>query len=79
MTLGRDVRTINSTADGDSDEWKKRQRYAQRCKEKSWKRRKHEHLAALRERHNLSHKDRTRKVKIGDIVMIKDESKNRGH
>ena len=26
MIVGRDVRTINSTADGDSDEWTKRQR-----------------------------------------------------
>ena len=79
MILERDVRTINSTADGDSDEWRKRQRHVQRCKENAWKRWKHEYLAALRERHNLSHKDRTKKVKIGDIVMIKDESKNRSH
>ena len=79
MILKRDVRTINSTADGDSDEWRKRQRHVQRCKENAWKRWKHEYLAALRERHNLSHKDRTKKVKIGDIVMIKDESKNRSH
>ena len=79
IILGRDVRTINSTADGDSDEWTKRQRYVQRCKENALKKWKHEYVAALRERHNLSHKDRTRKVKIGDIVMIKGESKNRGH
>ena len=26
MLVGRDVRTINSTADSDSDEWTKRQR-----------------------------------------------------
>ena len=26
MIVGRDVRTINSIADGDSDEWTKRQR-----------------------------------------------------
>ena len=79
MILGRDVRTINSTADGDSKESSKKQRYVQRCKENTWKRWKHEYLAAFRERHNLSHKSRTKKVKIGDIVMIKGESKNRGH
>ena len=33
MIHGRDVRTTNSTADSDSDEWTKRQRYVQRCKE----------------------------------------------
>ena len=78
MILGRDMKTINSNADGDSDEWTKRQRYI-RCKENAWKRWKHEYLVTLQERHNLSHKDRKRKVKISDIVMIKDEWKNRGH
>ena len=47
MIFGRDVKTINSTAEGDSDEWKKRKRYVQRCKENAWKRWKHECLAAL--------------------------------
>ena len=46
MIFGRDVKTINSTAEGDSDEWTKRKRYVQRCKENAWKRWKHECLAA---------------------------------
>ena len=79
MILEKNVRAVNSTTDNDSDEWKKRQRYVQRCKENAWKRWKHEYSVALQERHNLSHKDRTRKVNIDDIVMIKGGSKNRGH
>ena len=79
MILGKDVRTINSTADSDSHELTKRQRYVLRCKENERKRWKYEYLVALRDTHNLSHKDRKRKVKIADIVMIKGESKNRGH
>ena len=47
MIFGRDVKTINSTAEGDSDEWTKRKRYVQRCKENAWKKWKHECLAAL--------------------------------
>ena len=47
MILGRDVRPINSTADGDLDEWTKRQRYVQRCKENAWKTREQEYLEAL--------------------------------
>ena len=78
-TVKWDVRTINSTADDDSDEWTKRPRYVQRCKENPWKRWKHEYLVALRERHNLSRKDRTRKVNIRYIVMINGGSNNRGH
>ena len=31
------------------------------------------------EKDNLSHKDRTKEVNIGDIVIIKAESKNRSH
>ena len=54
MILGRDVRTINSTADGDSEEWTKRQ--DGNMNTKRWE---HEYLVALRERHNLSHNGRT--------------------
>ena len=50
MILEKNVRAVNSTTDNDSDEWKKRQRYVQRCKENTWKRWKHEYLVALRER-----------------------------
>ena len=50
IILGRDVSTINSNAGDDADEWTKRQRYLQRCKDNAWKRWKHEYLAALRER-----------------------------
>ena len=38
MILGGDVSMINFIAGKDSDEWIKRQKYAQRCKEKAWKR-----------------------------------------
>ena len=56
MILGRDGKTINSAADGDSDEWTKRQRYVQRCEGNSQKRWKHKFLVALRERPSLNHK-----------------------
>ena len=38
MILGGDVSMINFIADKDSDEWIKRQKDAQQCKEKAWKR-----------------------------------------
>ena len=47
MILGRNVSTINSNTGDDSDEWAKRQRYIQWCKENTWKRWKHEYLVAL--------------------------------
>ena len=44
-----------------------------------WKRWKHEYLVVLREKRNLKNKDKTIKINVGDVVMIKWEEKNRGH
>ena len=43
-----------------------------------WRRFHREYLVALRERHNLNHKDKYADIQIGDVVVIKGESKNRG-
>ena len=67
---------INSTADDDSDDWAKRERYVQWCKKTRGKDGNIKYLIVLRVKHNLSHKDRTRKANIGDIVMIKFNSTN---
>ena len=58
---------------------KKLHKYIKRWKEASWKRWKHEYLVALREKHNLKHKDKTFKINVADIVMIKGEEKDQGH
>ena len=54
-------------------------RVYKRCKEALWKKWKHEYLVALREKHNLKNKDKTFKINVGDVVLIKGEEKNRGH
>ena len=79
MILGRDIKLPNDSPKEEkvSDNWKKRQRYKHKCKEETWKRWLHEHLAALRERHNLSHKEKSVKISINDLVMIKGDEKNR--
>ena len=48
-------------------------------KQAAWKRFQHEYLVALRERHNLNHKGKDTNIQIGDVVIIKVESKNRGN
>ena len=78
MIPGRDLRTKISTADEDSNAWTRKQRCLQLCKENAWKRWKlntQQHF----DKGNLSHKDKTRKINIGYIVMSKVELKNRGH
>ena len=58
VILGRDIKVPGDSPKEKEaiDNWKKRQRYVHKCKEAAWKRWVHEYLAALRERHNLSHK-----------------------
>ena len=80
MILGRDIKLPDDSPEEKevSDNWKKRQRYVHKCKETAWKRWVHECLAALRERHNLSHKEKPVKININDVVMINGDKKNRG-
>jgi hypothetical protein len=49
----------------------------QHCKDSVWKRWRSEYLRALRERHFCSN-NKFIKLKIGDIVQIKNDHKNRG-
>ena len=52
-------------------------RYLKRCKDNIWSRWTNEYLKGLRERHIMKHGKNT-KVKIGEVVIIKSEEKNRG-
>ena len=46
-------------------------------KKVAWERWMHDYLVALRERHNLSHKEKLVKISIIDVVLIKGGKKNR--
>ena len=50
--------------------------YVLECEEAARRRFYREYLVALRERHNLNHKDKLADIQIGDVVIIKGESKN---
>ena len=60
MILGRDMKLPDDCTEELEviDNWKKQQRCVQKCKEAAWKRWVHEYLAALREKYNLSHKEK---------------------
>ncbi len=57
---------------------RKRAKYLRKCKDVMWKRWSQEYLRGLRERHDLTHKDKQSKLSIGDLVIIKSDDKNRG-
>lgn len=58
-------------------ELRKRAKYLRRCKEAMWRSWTKEYLRGLREWQNLKHKRSSRSVEVGDVVIIKDENKDR--
>ena len=55
----------------------KRAKYLRNCMSNLWSRWQREYLIALRKRHNLTHKATRFQPKIGDVVIVKTENKNR--
>ena len=58
---------------------KKWHKYIKQCKEALWKRWKHDYLVALRQKRNIKQANKTFKMNVGDVVMVKGEDKNWGH
>lgn len=59
-------------------ELRKRAKYLRRCKEAVWKRWTGEYVKGLRERHTLKNSGKIDTPKVGEVVLIKSEDKNRG-
>ena len=81
MILGRDTKMFDGNMVEDKGEdlrWRKRQKYGKRCKDAAWRRKQREYVTALRERHNMQYKSKAVRINVGDIVMIKGESKKGG-
>ena len=56
---------------------RKRAKYLKACKDALWKRWSREYLVGLRERHNLKHEGHATPLRKGDVVIIKDDDRNR--
>ena len=57
---------------------RRRAKYLRRCKNVLWSRWTGEYVRSLRERHNLKHKTKQLTLKVGDVVLIQSEERNRG-
>ena len=55
----------------------KRARYLQRCKQALWSRWSREYLRGLRERHKAKHSEKSTLLTKGEVVIIKDDDRNR--
>ena len=56
---------------------RRRAKYLRRCKQALWTRWTTEYLRGLRERHRMKHKGQTTPLAKGEVVIIKDEERNR--
>ena len=58
-------------------ELRKSAKRLEKCKEMLWKRWTNEYLKGLRERHNLKHHNKKSFLKLGDVVIIQSDERNR--
>ena len=80
MLFGQPNITLEETnGEIDDRDLRRRARYLKECKKKIWDRWSNEYIRGLRERHNLQHHGKTNALKIGDVMLIKGDDKNRGH
>ena len=80
MILGQDNFSLDPSNEEIEDaDLKKRAKQLRHCKERVWSRWTKEYVRALRERHNLVHKERQLNLKVGDVVIIRGDEKNRAH
>ena len=62
----------------EEEEMKRRAKHVLLFKKAIWKRWTGEYMRTLRERHNLKHEGKQNVPNIGQVVLIKSDSKNRG-
>ncbi|KAK3752127.1 hypothetical protein QZH41_019249, partial [Actinostola sp. cb2023] len=62
----------------DDTDLRNRAKYLRRCKDVLWSRWTKEYVRSLRERHNLKHNTKELDLKIGDVVLIQSDERNRG-
>ena len=63
----------------DETDLRKSAKYLSRCKDRVWQRWRSEYLTALRERHSHKHGSTASQLKVGDVMIIKGDEKNRGY
>ena len=72
------ILAVDDEESTEEEEMRKRAKHILKCKQAIWKRWTGEYLRALRERHDLTYGQKERTPKVGDVVLIKDDARNRG-
>ncbi len=78
MITGESYVLHDEESDSTEEEMRRRAKYVLQSKQAVWKRWTGEYMRALRERHDRKHKDKKKTPMIGEVVLIKNDSRNRG-
>ena len=68
----------DETSDIEGVELRKRAMHLSKCKDAVWSRWTKEYINGLRELHNLNNKGKETSVKVGNVVLIQNDERNRG-
>ena len=62
----------------ESPDLRRRAKYLKRCKATMWRRWTDDYLRGLREQHRLKHLGNQSDIAVGDVMLVKDDERNRG-
>ncbi|XP_074629800.1 uncharacterized protein LOC141887949 [Acropora palmata] len=62
----------------ESPDLRRRAKYLKRCKDAMWRRWTDDYLRGLREQHRLKHPGSQSDIAVGDVMLVKDDERNRG-
>ena len=62
----------------ETQDLRKRAKYLKQCKDTMWRRWTDDYLRGLREQHCLKHSESQSDIAVGDVMLVKDDERNRG-
>ena len=78
LAIGQKLMLPNKNLETENRDLCKRFKYIQKWKEAAWLRWRKKYIKLLRERHNMKSKDRMSIAKVGEVVIIQSDNRNKG-
>ena len=78
LIIGQNLLLPKENLETENKDLRRRFKYILKCKEAAWIRWRKEYLKSLREHHNMKIKDPTSIAKIGEVVIIHSDERNKG-
>ena len=78
LPIGQNLMLPNKNLETENRDLCRRFKYIQKWKEAAWLRWRKKYIKLLRERHNMKSKDRMSIAKVGEVVIIQSDNRNKG-